>query len=162
MRIFIAIKAFLKALRYPEKAQLFLDEKASPPKEKAPKETAHHIQLLSLLQQSGRLIDFLEEDLSAFSDDQVGLAVREIHKECKKALDEHVLVKPLREENEGTLVDIMPGYDAAEIKLIGNLKKEPPFQGVIRHKGWIATKHSLPKRVGTGSFVIQPAEIEIR
>ena len=38
MRIFIAIKAFLKALRYPDKAQIFLNEKDSLPKEKAQKE----------------------------------------------------------------------------------------------------------------------------
>ena len=37
------------------------------------------LRLLALLQQEGRLVDFLEEDLAPYSDVQVGSAVRAIH-----------------------------------------------------------------------------------
>jgi hypothetical protein len=42
--------------------------------------------MLGILQREGRLIDFLEEDVASFTDAQIGAAVRDIHKGCKKAL----------------------------------------------------------------------------
>jgi hypothetical protein len=47
------------------------------------------LQLLGLLQQEGRLVDFLEEDVSAYSDADVGAATRVVHEGCRKALRQH-------------------------------------------------------------------------
>src|SRR6187200_700467 len=39
------------------------------------------LQMLSILQRDARLIDFLMEDISGYSDDQVGAAVRSLHEQ---------------------------------------------------------------------------------
>src|SRR5688500_11069084 len=53
-----------------------------------PQEKAHASGLfvLSVLQQDGRLIDFLQQDVAGFSDEEVGAAARVVHGGCKKAL----------------------------------------------------------------------------
>ena len=46
--------------------------------------------LLGLLQREGRLLDFLQEDVSSFSDGDVGAAARVVHEGCRKALQQYV------------------------------------------------------------------------
>ncbi|NTW36992.1 MAG: DUF2760 domain-containing protein [Syntrophobacteraceae bacterium] len=41
------------------------------------------IQILSIMQRQGRLIDFLQEDLTLYDDAQIGAAVRSIHQGCR-------------------------------------------------------------------------------
>ncbi len=53
------------------------------------------VQVLALLQRKGRLIDFLQEDLSEFEDDQIGAAVRSVHEGCREALTESVKLEPV-------------------------------------------------------------------
>ena len=45
------------------------------------------LQILGILQRDSRLIDFLMEDISAYSDDQVGAAVRDLHQQCRDSLE---------------------------------------------------------------------------
>lgn len=159
MSLGLAFKAFMKAWKNPEKARAFLED--------APKQIdsadASHLRLLGILQESGRLIDFLKEDVTAFTDEQVGAAVRKIHEDCAKSLEEVVTIRPLMDEAEGSLVKVPVGYDPAAIKVIGQVKGEPPYQGTLVHKGWKAHKRSLPKKVGEMHLdVIFPAEVEIK
>lgn len=115
------------------------------------------------MQQSGRLVDFLKEDITSFTDAQVGAAAREIHQECSKLLEEYVTVRPLREENEGATVTVPQAYDPSTVKVVGKVKGEPPFTGILVHKGWKAHKRSLPKKLGEQSLeIICPAEVEVR
>ena len=167
MGVLLALKAFAKALGNKEKAKKFLEdqpevkkESIAPPKEDT---SPSHLQLLMLLQKSGRLIDFLKEDISQFNDTQVGAAVRQIHQQCGEALEELVTIRPLMEEGEGQSVSIPQGYDPSEIKVVGQLTGEPPFKGVLRHKGWKAHKISLPKgQQSQKREVLCPAEVEVQ
>lgn len=159
MGIGLAFKAFMKAWKNPQKAQEFLDE--------APKQLenldASHLRLLGILQQSGRLVDFLKEDIAGYSDEQVGAAVRKIHQDCSQCLEEIVTVRPLMDEPEGATVRVPAGYDPAKIKVVGKVKGEAPYLGVLVHKGWEARKRSLPKKDGElAQDVIFPAEVEIK
>lgn len=159
MKLGVAIKAFLKALKQPEAAEGFLQDK---PKIEGAQDRSH-LRLLSLLQQSSRFVDFLQEDLSQFSDAQVGAAVRKIHQDCGKALEELVTVRPIRDESEGAKITVPQGYDPTQIKVVGKVKGEPPYQGELIHRGWKAHKMSLPKQVGSQlNEVICPAEVEIK
>ena len=45
------------------------------------------VHVLAEMQKEGRLIDFLEEDLSEYEDDEIGSSVRTIHEGCKRALE---------------------------------------------------------------------------
>jgi hypothetical protein len=121
------------------------------------------IQLLSLLQRQGRLIDFLQEDLNVHQDEQIGAAVRNIHEGCKKALSEHIKLEPIFGQEEGAEITVPSGFDANEIRLTGNVSGEPPFKGAIRHKGWKVVKVDLPQLLQDKekNMVLAPAEVEV-
>jgi hypothetical protein len=164
MRLLIAIKAFFKALKDPEAANKILEEKNTAIKQ-IPQTISEypHLRLLSLMQESSRLVDFLKEDISSFDDAQIGAAVRKIHEECSKCLEDLVTIRPLMEESEGSKITISQGYDSSKIKVVGNVKGQAPYNGVLVHKGWKAHKLSLPKKIGDhATDVICPAEVEVR
>lgn len=162
MGLLLAFKAFFVALKDPQRAEEFVNKK-SKDKPAIESHEQSHLRLLSMLQQSSRLIDFLKEDISAFDDAQVGAAVRKIHEDCSKCLEDIVTIRPLMDQNEGMKINVPQGYDPSKIKVVGKVKGEPPFSGILIHKGWKAHKRSLPKKVGEQSTeVICPAEVEVR
>jgi hypothetical protein len=118
--------------------------------------------LLSLLQQDGRLVDFLNEDIESFEDEQIGAAVREIHSKCRKALRKYVTLEPIRTEKEGDVVSLGAGYDASAIRVTGTVRDKAPMFGTLRHRGWRASKVELPTRPsGADPSVVMPAEVEV-
>ncbi len=120
------------------------------------------VQLLAILQREGRLLDFLQEDVDAYSDAQIGAAVRDIHRGCKKALAEHMALEPVLREPENAQVRVDPGFDPSRIRLVGNVVGEPPFTGALRHHGWRIAKVTLPSPArGTDPTVVAPAEVEL-
>ncbi len=120
------------------------------------------LQLLGLFQSEARLIDFLEEDISAYSDADVGAAARIVHEGCRKVLHEHFDIEPVRPEEEGTRITVPKGFDPAEIRLTGNVVGEPPFQGVLVHRGWHAVKVKLSQlSEGHRADILAPAEVEL-
>ena len=64
------------------------------------------VQILAILQREARLIDFLMEDIGPYTDDQVGAAVRDVHKQCRAALERHVKVSPVVDGVEGTMTTL--------------------------------------------------------
>jgi hypothetical protein len=119
-------------------------------------------QLLALLQQDGRLIDFLNEDIEGFEDDQIGAAVREIHSKCRKVLNKYVPMEPVRTEKEGEVISLGAGYDPSAVRLTGQVRDKAPMFGTLRHRGWRAAKVELPTRPsGADPNIIMPAEVEI-
>jgi len=159
MGLKLAVQAFIKAWKDPKEAEAFLSyETKRIPESIDPS----HLRLLALMQQSGRLIDFLKEDITDFTDAQVGAAVRQIHADCGKTLEELVTIRPVIDDAEGSSIKVPQGYDPALIKIVGKVKGEPPFSGILVHKGWKAHKRSLPKKTGEISDIISPAEVEIK
>ena len=121
------------------------------------------VQMLAVLQREGRLIDFLEEDLSQYEDAQIGAAVRNIHQGCKQALNEYVELDPIFKEEEGSQVSVPEGFDSKAIRLTGNVIGDPPFSGTLRHRGWRVAKVELPQPTTeqTKDWVLAPAEVEV-
>jgi hypothetical protein len=118
--------------------------------------------MLSVLQREGRLVDFLQESIDGFSDGQIGAAVRDIHRGCRKALAEHVQLEPVMTEPDGATVKIAAGFDASRVRLVGNVAGKPPFTGALRHPGWRGAKVTLPRLDGEhDATVIAPAEVEL-
>jgi len=136
--------------------------KAAPPPP-PPKPTSDAaVQLLALFQREGRLVDFLREDIQPYDDSQIGAAVREIHKECRQVLAEHLTLEPVLNGQEGDEVTVPQGFDPSAIRLTGNVSGEPPFRGALRHAGWRATQVKLPAQpVGQDPKIVAPAEVEI-
>jgi hypothetical protein len=120
------------------------------------------LQILGILQRDARLIDFLMEDVSAYSDEQVGAAVRNLHDQCRDSLTRYVRLSPVIDSVEGSFTKLETN-DPATVKLLGNV---PPSGkapgGVLRHKGWRAEKIDLPAlAAGQNAAVLAPAEIEV-
>lgn len=130
--------------------------------EKRIKDQRLFLHMISLLQREGRLIDFFAEDLSSYDDAQIGGAVREIHATCRKVVEKSLSLQPVIDHIEGETVSVEPGFDPAAVKLIGNVTGDPPFSGVLRHRGWQAGKAEMPTLSGSQDpNIIAPAEVEI-
>jgi hypothetical protein len=120
------------------------------------------LQLLALLQQEARLIDFLQEDAQSFSDAEVGAAARVVHGGARKVLRENFVIDAIRAESEGSSVTLLPGFNNHEMRLSGNVVGEPPFKGHLLHRGWRVTSITLPKvSAGHDLTIIAPAELEL-
>lgn len=119
------------------------------------------LQMLGILQRDSRLIDFLMEDISAYQDDQVGAAVRELHDQCRDAVNRYVTLQPVIDGVEGTFAKA-PSSDPNLVKFVGNVPAKPPAGGTLRHKGWRASRVDLPA-LGSKQdpTILAPAEIEI-
>lgn len=120
------------------------------------------VRLLAVFQREGRLVDFLLEDISDYDDDQVGSAVRNIHKDCRKALDEFVSLTPVHDGEDGAQVEVEEGFDPSAIRLVGDVHGDPPFKGTLVHHGWRVEKVSLPELPDSmDAMIVAPAEVEV-
>ncbi|MDF1751354.1 MAG: DUF2760 domain-containing protein [Verrucomicrobiales bacterium] len=151
-----------------------LDTNVSKPKEEPSKPApassakgsadAEVITFLARMQEKGRLIDFLMDDISAHDDAAVGAAARVVHQGCRSVLDEHLTVTPVDSSTEGSKVSIPEGYNAGLYRLTGNLSGSAPFNGTLVHKGWKVTSAKLPKVITSGSDdlpALAPAQVEV-
>jgi hypothetical protein len=174
IRFFLAFSAFWRILVNRQFAthviRLLQGESPAPAREpevakppalrEAPTDSA--LQLLGLLQQEGRFVDFLEEDVSAYSDADIGAAARVVHEGCRKALREHIRFEPVRSEPEGSRLTLEQGFDASSVRLAGNVVGQPPFTGTLVHRGWRAEEVKLPRLAqGHDVSVLAPAEVEL-
>lgn len=120
------------------------------------------LHFISVLQREGRLLDFFAEELSVYDDEQIGAAVRSIQEDCKKSVNKYLAPVPVIDKEEGDVVEIDLGFDPDAIKLTGNVSGEPPFKGVLRHRGWKAAKNELPKLSDVqDTSIIAPAEVDV-
>jgi hypothetical protein len=153
----MALKAFWKIVTESDFAA-----KAEPLFLKAP--TGPDLRVLAVLQRDGRLIDFLEEDIDAYTDAQIGAAVRDIHRGCRKSLRDYLTIEPVMNAAEEAPVTIPADFDPAAIRLIGNVNGMPPFQGVLKHHGWRVKAVHLPAIpvARDDTSVLSPAEVEVK
>jgi hypothetical protein len=120
------------------------------------------LQLLALLQREARLIDFVGEDLGGYDDAQIGAAARVVHKGCAQVLREHFSLEAVRSEPEGSRITLPAGFDAAAVRLTGNVVGQPPYAGSLSHRGWRVTDVRLPQLAERhDARVVAPAEVEL-
>lgn len=136
---------------------------APEPKKPARATGAEAMHFLSLLQRDGRLVDFLQEDLSGASDADIAAAVRStVYEGCKKTLAAHLKLGPVLDKPEGAMVTVEAGFDPNAIRLTGNVVGNPPFRGTLKHRGWKALEVTLPEPPqGYDGKVVAPAEVEL-
>ena len=137
-------------------------ERVEPPPAEEPSDRA--VQLLALLQRDGRLVDFLREDIAPYQDAQIGAAVRELHANCRDALEQYVTLEPVIDGEEDRPVTVQDGFDPAAVKLIGNVTGRAPLRGLLRHRGWRVAGINMPSLPPRGAVraVVAPAEVEIQ
>jgi len=155
-RLWLALRAFWYVLTVPDFAS-----RVESLFSKAP--TGPDLRVLAVLQRDGRLVDFLEEDIDGYSDAQIGAAVRDIHRGCRKSLHDYLTIEPVINAAEDERVTIPKDFDPAAIRLVGNVNGSPPFQGALKHHGWRVREVHLPLLpvARDDSSVLSPAEVEI-
>jgi hypothetical protein len=181
-RIATAFKAFFKSLLNREVAERVgqalnaptEQPKIEPPKPQekkttqapAPKKPARSeaVTLLAALQREARFIDFVKESLDGLSDEQIGAAVRDIHRNLAAVINRMFGPKPVLSESEGATIEVPQGFDAGKYRLVGKVAGDPPFHGTLTHHGWQVGSCQLPEWTGTdaAASIIAPAEVEIR
>lgn len=120
------------------------------------------LQLLGLLQKEARFLDFIQENVAAYSDADVGIAARVVHEGCSKVIKEHFTLDAVFHEQEGSKVTLEQGFDATRVRLTGNIVGNAPFTGHLIHKGWQVGQINLPKlTAGHDAKIIAPAEVEL-
>ena len=151
---------------------LLLPARQKPPSSKPQAEPARAappapeiVSFLAMLQEKGRLVDFLMDNINPYNDAQVGAAARVVHAGCKRALQEHFSIHPLRTEDEGSTVQVPVGYAPDEYRLVGKIAGQAPFSGVLVHRGWKTDMVTLPRLLPSAPGqlpAIAPAEVEVK
>ncbi len=170
-RIVLAFRAFFALLfggKLPTDlaAELGLATKTPPPPPQPPapeiKPTDGALQLLGILQRDARMLDFLMEDITPYSDEQVGAAARDVQQKSRDVLTRCFAPVPVIDAVEGSVAN-PPDGNAALVKYVGNVPASgKPGPGVLRHRGWRATTASLPALNSRQDLaVLAPAEIEV-
>ncbi len=124
------------------------------------------VSFLALLQQKGRFIDFIMDDIAQYEDAQVGAAARVVHQGCSQLVHEHFSILPVHSGQEGERIELPQGFNVEKYRLLGRVVGDPPFRGVVLHRGWKADRINLPKASPGSSGVdarevISPAEVEL-
>ncbi|MDX2020374.1 MAG: DUF2760 domain-containing protein [Deltaproteobacteria bacterium] len=118
--------------------------------------------LLSLLQREGRFVDFMRESLDGYRDQDIGAAVRDVHRGCRKVLEVHLKLEPVLPGQEESAVVVPAGFDPAEVRLLGETRGAPPFRGTLVHHGWRAVEVRFPHLSdGVDRRVLAPAEVRV-
>jgi hypothetical protein len=134
-----------------------------PPAPTTNQAEAEIVAFFALLQEKGRLVDFLMEDVTPYEDTEVGAAARVIHQGCRQVLQDYFKISAISEAKEGTEVTVPAGYSPDQYRLVGKLSGEPPFTGTLLHKGWKTEFVKLPRIVVTERLpAIAPAEVELK
>lgn len=123
---------------------------------------ASALTLLAALQREGRLVDFLQQDVTGFSDEDVASAARVVHAGCRRVLHQGLELEPAVREAEGVSLTVPAGFDAQRIRLTGNVAGQPPFRGTVRHPGWVVRSLRFPAvSEALDPRVLAAAEVEL-
>lgn len=136
---------------------------AKPTAARQPPARSEALTLLAALQNEARLVDFLQEPIDAYSDAQVGAAVREVHRGCSAVLERFFDLQPVLQQPENSAVELSEGFDAQRFRLTGKVGEAAAYHGRLVHHGWQATRCELPQWTGSqkSNRVVAPAEVEI-
>ena len=124
------------------------------------------VQFLARMQEKGRLVDFLMDDIAPYSNEQIGVVARVVHQGCREVLRGAFDIEPVHAGQEREEVTLAGDFDAAAYRLVGKVPQRPPYSGTVLHRGWKATRISLPRvgdaaRDAAARKVIAPAEVEV-
>lgn len=127
---------------------------------------AEIVNFLGLLQESGRIFDFLMNDITTYSDTQVGVAARVVHQGLSSLVHKYFEVVPVHSGQEGDRIKINAAQSENGYHLIGRVTDAAENTGDVVHRGWRTKKITLPRVIAleqslAGKGVIAPALVEI-
>ncbi|CAA6696832.1 MULTISPECIES: DUF2760 domain-containing protein [unclassified Lentimonas] len=124
-------------------------------------------QLLSLLQEKGRFLDFVMDDIKSVPDAQIAAAARFVHQGCQSVMQSNFKIEPVATVAENQSITLAEDYERGDYRLSGKIEGQPPHTGTLKHKGWKTASISLPKVMGDranakGAHLLAAAEVEVR
>jgi hypothetical protein len=124
------------------------------------------VQFLARMQEKGRLVDFLMDDITPYSNEQIGVVARVVHQGCQEVVRAAFDVRPVHAGQERDALVLAGDFDAAAYRLVGKVPEQPPYQGVVLHRGWKVTRITLPRvtetaRASEARKIIAPVDVEI-
>lgn len=122
---------------------------------------AQVVRFLGQLQEKGRLVDFIMDDITPYANEEIGAAARVVHQGCKEVLAETFDIRALHPGAEGEDLTLAADFDARAYRLVGKVPEHPPFTGRVLHRGWKTARVNLPQLTDEAREVIAPAEVEI-
>lgn len=137
--------------------------KPTPPASPRPNEPGYSrsdaITLLATLQREARLVDLIQEDLTAYSDAQIGAAARPCLKQCAATLQRVLALRPLEPTPDGTVISVPKDASILRYQWIGEAEGDT---GKLLHHGWQATHVQLSEWTGgqADQLVIAPAQVQ--
>ncbi len=139
-----------------------LPQAKSPEAAPAPPKTASRsdaITLLATLQREARLIDLVKENLSAYSDAQIGAAARPCLQQCATTLERVMSVQPIVTASDGSMIEVPESAGPARYQWIG---EGAGTSGKLVHHGWKVDQLELPQWTGPhqDSGVIAPVQLQ--
>lgn len=127
---------------------------------------AEVVAFLAMLQEKGRLVDFVMEEIEGATDAQLAAAARVVHAGCRKVLMENFAWERVHDAAEGAEVVLGEGYAAGEYRLLGSVPERGPYRGRLLHAGWKAKEVRLPRVIGLSEGrkwpIVAPAEVEVK
>ena len=124
------------------------------------KESESVLVLLSLLQEEGRFIDFIMENISSFEDAHIGAVARVVHQGCRRVLNEYSSIQSICEEKEGDDVVFKNAVEMNKYRVNGEASDSYPCKAKLLHKGWKLVDLKLPELIGIKRNISTP-EVEI-
>lgn len=153
----------------PEPVAPVAPETKQPDLQKIPQQNSEVqvAQLLTLLQEKGRFLDFVMDDIKSYPDAQIAAAARFVHQGCQQVMQHNFTIEPVASVAENQPITLEAAFDRNEYRLSGKVDGEPPYSGVLKHKGWKTRAVSLPKVLGAraeaqGTHLLVAAEVEVR
>jgi hypothetical protein len=125
------------------------------------------VKFLARLQEKGRLLDFLMDDIAAYDNDSVGAAARIVHQGCCEVINDCFTIETVHAGAEMESITLADNYDSCAYRLSGKVPEHGPFEGSVLHRGWKTTRVNLPQLVTTADninsmrSIIAPAEVEL-
>ena len=120
--------------------------------------------MLALFQRDGRLVDFLFEDIAAYTDAQIGAAVRDVHAAAAGVLERYVTLEPILPDQEGEPTTVAADVDPAAVHLVGNVRASRRSRHAAATAAGASTGVELPPLADSAApreVVAPPAEVEI-
>ncbi len=117
------------------------------------------ITLLATLQREARLIDLVKENLSAYSDAQIGAAARPCLTQCASTLERVMTIKPITTVGEGATMEVPASSGPSRFQWLG---EGSGSTGKLVHHGWEVERVELPQWTGSGTDanVIAPVQVQ--
>ena len=125
------------------------------------------VQFVARLQEKGRLLDFIMDDIAAYDNESVGAAARIVHQGCCEVMQDSFTIETVFTGEEMESITLADNYDSHSYRLIGKVPEAAPFVGQVLHRGWKTTRVNLPQVVNTEEHIevartiMAPADVEI-